>query len=210
MINEWLCSMLVRKRIAIKQMARKISKNSRAARQSDAYEMEAKVLADLPRPEKTDLTSILIRTTAKNEALLEAKLHKKDKNKIGKKSVGKKSAFSITSLDRDRVERALNVTNRLDGKIAKSVSRAKYVQSARKAGWDSTNELIKKETESLNKKNDSLAKIDTKDTKEDSLETSEKQMDIEPSEQEDIDPVQEPEVSKAGNIFSVLTDDVEV
>lgn len=194
----------------IEQMARKISKNSRAARQSDAYEMEAKVLADLPRPEKTDLTSILIRTTAKNEALLEAKLHKKDKNKVGKKSVAKKSALSITSLDRDRVERALNVTSRLDGKIAKSVSRAKYVQSARKAGWDSTNEFIKKETESLNKKYDYVTKIDIKDAKEDSLESSEKQMDIEPSEQEDIDPVQEPEVSKTGNIFSVLTDDVEV
>lgn len=191
-------------------MAKKISKNSRAARQSAAYEMEAKVLADLPRPEKTDLTNILIRTTAKNEALLEAKLQKKVKNKVGKKSIGKKSILSINSLDKDRVERALNITSRLDGKIAKSVSRAKYVQSARKAGWDTTNEFIKKETASLNKKYDDVTKIDTKDAKDDILETSEKEMDVVPTEQEDVDSVQEPEVGKTDNMFSVLTDDVEV
>ncbi|MCQ5086587.1 Alb1 domain-containing protein, partial [Cutibacterium acnes] len=39
---------------------------------------------------------------------------------------------------------------RPDDKIAKSISRAKYIQNTRKAGWDSTNETIKKELAFLN------------------------------------------------------------
>ncbi|CAI4037057.1 hypothetical protein SMKI_01G0120 [Saccharomyces mikatae IFO 1815] len=131
-------------------MAKKISKNSRAARQSDAFDPEVKDLSELPRAEKTDLTNILIRTAAKNEALLEAKISKKANKskrgkKINKKVLEDKLANSISSMDKDRLVKALNFTNRLDGKIAKSISRAKYIQNTRKAGWDSTNETIKKE-----------------------------------------------------------------
>lgn len=136
-------------------MAKKISKNSRAARQSDALEPEVKDLSELPRAEKTDLTNILIRTAAKNEALLEAKISKKANKskrgkKLNKKALEDKLANSISSMDRDRLVKALNFTNRLDGKIAKSISRAKYIQNTRKAGWDSTNETIKKELAFLN------------------------------------------------------------
>lgn len=136
-------------------MAKKISKNSRAARQSDALEPEVKDLSELSRAEKTDLTNILIRTAAKNEALLEAKISKKANKskrgkKLNKKALEDKLANSISSMDRDRLVKALNFTNRLDGKIAKSISRAKYIQNTRKAGWDSTNETIKKELAFLN------------------------------------------------------------
>ena len=147
-------TILVRYRLK-QNMAKKISKNSRAARQSDALEPEVKDLSELPRAEKTDLTNILIRTAAKNEALLEAKISKKANKskrgkKLNKKALEDKLANSISSMDRDRLVKALNFTNRLDGKIAKSISRAKYIQNTRKAGWDSTNETIKKELAFLN------------------------------------------------------------
>ena len=147
-------TILVRYRLK-QSMAKKISKNSRAARQSDALEPEVKDLSELPRAEKTDLTNILIRTAAKNEALLEAKISKKANKskrgkKLNKKALEDKLANSISSMDRDRLVKALNFTNRLDGKIAKSISRAKYIQNTRKAGWDSTNETIKKELAFLN------------------------------------------------------------
>lgn len=130
-------------------MSRKISKNSRAARQAEAYEPVAKSLADLPRAQKTDLTNILVRTAARNEALLNAKINKKrkEKGKINKKALEQKLLESANLMEKDKIERALKVTNRLDGKIAKSISRARYVQSARKAGWESTNLSIRRELE---------------------------------------------------------------
>ncbi|CCC67323.1 hypothetical protein NCAS_0A07650 [Naumovozyma castellii] len=129
-------------------MAKKNGKNTRNARQAESFELASTDLEKLPRAEKTDLSNILIRTAAKNEALLEKKMARKGKNdrsKITKKTLEKKLASSITAMDKDRLEKALNFTNRLDGKIAKSKSRAKFVQSTRKAGWDSTNEAIKRD-----------------------------------------------------------------
>ena len=46
-------------------MAKKISKNSRAARQYDLTDLAPKELQNLPRAENTDLTNIMIRTAAK-------------------------------------------------------------------------------------------------------------------------------------------------
>ena len=103
-------TILVRYRLK-QSMAKKISKNSRAARQSDALEPEVKDLSELPRAEKTDLTNILIRTAAKNEALLEAKISKKANKskrgkKLNKKALEDKLANSISSMDRDRLVKA--------------------------------------------------------------------------------------------------------
>ncbi|KAL3228639.1 Shuttling pre-60S factor ECM1 [Nakaseomyces bracarensis] len=127
-------------------MVKKISKNSRAARQG-LLDVAPRELEKLPRAENTDLTNIMIRTAAKNESLLEAKMRKKKdtKNKVGKKDLQKKINKTERILEKERLARALNITNRLDGKIAKSIQRAKYVQTSRKAGWDSTNEQIKRE-----------------------------------------------------------------
>ncbi|CAL9737955.1 shuttling pre-60S factor Ecm1p [Monosporozyma servazzii] len=132
-------------------MARKITKNSRNARQAKGFFDEADVesLNDLPRAEKTDLSNIMIRTAAKNEALLDAKINKKrgDKKKVSKKTLEDRLSSSISQLDKGRLKRALNISNKLDGKISKSIARAKYVQSSRKAGWDTTNSVIKKQLE---------------------------------------------------------------
>lgn len=185
-------------------MAKKVSKHSRAARRGLNEGPESKSLAQLPRAEKTDLTNILTRTAAKNEALLEAKLHKKNKNKVGKKSLKSKLSDSVLSTEKERFERALNIANRLDGKIAKSVSRAKYVQNARKAGWDTTNEQIRKEitvTEKQAPLGDKEPKAELEDAMEDEdpieddIENSEKTTDVEASSK---------------NLFNVLVDDVEV
>lgn len=130
-------------------MAKKIGKNSRAARQAAGLYDDPKVesLKDLPRAQKTDLSNIMIRTAAKNEALLDAKIKKKrnDKKKIDKKNLEEKLSKSVTHMDKERLIRALNISNKLDGKISKAIARAKYVQSSRKAGWDTTNEIIKRE-----------------------------------------------------------------
>ncbi|QLG73128.1 hypothetical protein HG535_0E02120 [Zygotorulaspora mrakii] len=179
------------------KMARKISKNSRAARNGEVAEPEAKTLESLPRVGKTDLTNILIRTTAKNEALLEAKLQRKTKKRVGKKS----SVKSDSSVSAEKLERALNITGRLDGKIAKSIDRAKYIQNARKAGWDNTNEKIKKELAILHKKDLDQGKEKTKDLDEDHMKDS-----IESDDQDE----EKPGKVKTENLFSILPDDVEV
>ena len=135
-------------------MAKKIGKNSRTARQAAGLydDPEVESLKDLPRAQKTDLSNIMIRTAAKNEALLDAKIKKKrdDRKKIGKKSLEEKLSKSVTHMDKERLTRALNISNKLDGKISKAIDRAKYVQSSRKAGWDTTNEIIKRELQLVN------------------------------------------------------------
>ncbi|AAS52338.1 ADR419Cp [Eremothecium gossypii ATCC 10895] len=175
-------------------MAKKISKHSRAARRNEVAEPEARSLATLPRAEKTDITSTLIRTAGKNEALLEAKMNKQrsKKQRVTKKS-SKEAAMSI---DKERLERALNFTSRLDGKRQKSITRAKYVQSARKAGWDATNTMIRKELGDLKDLSPGQEGED-KDAMEEEREPEE-----EPEQTLDA-------VTEAPNIFSSLADDVE-
>ncbi|CCK70672.1 Ecm1p KNAG_0E04190 [Huiozyma naganishii CBS 8797] len=134
-------------------MRKPVSRNSRAARQAaGAYDdPNVDTLADVPRAEKTDLSNVVIRAAAKNEALLDAKINKRRrgdrKNRVGKKFLEERLAASATSSDKGRLERALNITNRLDGKISRSISRAKYVQASRKAGWDMTNDNIRREAQ---------------------------------------------------------------
>ncbi|GCF00017.1 60S ribosomal protein subunit export [Zygosaccharomyces mellis] len=189
-------------------MAKKVSRNSRAARQAEAFEPEAKTLSELPRPEKTDLSNILIRTTAKNEALLEAKINKKSKKKVDKKKSKEKAVKDLTHLDRNRMEKALNFGSRLDGKISKSTSRAKYIQNIRKAGWDTTNELIRKELAALQddrKSSKSKARND-----DDPDEMKDEPNEGEGDEMETEDPAEElkPQESSA-NRFGVLPVDNE-
>lgn len=180
-------------------MAKKISRNSRAARNGEACEPEAKSLEQLPRAEKTNLTNVLLRTTAKNEALLEAKLHKKSKNKISKK----RSSTLSNSLDAGKVERALNITSRLDGKIAKSINRAKYIQTARKAGWDSTNDKIKKELATLHNEESNTETKKADELEEDIIEDTDNGGNSKQGSEGSQD-------STPKNVFSLLKDDVEV
>lgn len=180
-------------------MAKKISKHSRAARRSEIEtEPEAASLKALPRAEKTDLANILIRTAAKNEALLDAKIQKKqDRKKMFKQQNTKKALESrlqnaLNNTDKNRLEHALNITNRLDGKISKSIARAKYVQNSRKANWDQINDLLKP------KSNNDAKSTKEKDDMEEDIE------DDLYSDDEDSKKKQAPQ-----NMFSLLNTDVE-
>lgn len=192
-------------------MVRKITKNSRNARQAKGLfdEADAESLNDLPRAEKTDLSNIMIRTAAKNEALLDAKLNKKrgDKKRVGKKSLEERLSKSITQLDKDRLSRALNISNRLDGKISKSIARAKYVQSSRKAGWDTTNNIIKKELDSVN---DDEADKKKKKKSGDDEENMEDDEELEqPYDAEAEETTKEKKDTTPANIFALLENEVE-
>lgn len=196
-------------------MARKIGKNSRNARQAAGLydDPEVESLKDLPRAQKTDLSNIMIRTAAKNEALLDAKIKKKrnDKKKLGKKSLEEKLSKSVTHMDKERLTRALNISNKLDGKISKAIARAKYVQSSRKAGWDTTNEIIKRELQLFN------GEYNNKNQGKKKIINGEEVMEEDDSENEEIeepfiDEDYENEQNKKKvptNIFSVLESEVE-
>lgn len=193
-------------------MARKIGKNSRNARQAAGLfdEPDVESLNDLPRAEKTDLSNILIRTAAKNEALLDAKIKKKrgdNKKRIGKKSLEDRLAKSITQMDKDRLTKALNISNRLDGKISRSIARAKYVQTSRKAGWDATNQAIRKELDHSNidgektkKKNDEDADMENDEDLEQPFMEEEEEAEKEKAKKDN---------NKSVNMFALLDAEVE-
>ncbi|GAV52736.1 hypothetical protein ZYGR_0AI00180 [Zygosaccharomyces rouxii] len=191
-------------------MAKKVSRNSRAARQAEAFEPEAKTLAELPRTEKTDLSNILIRTTAKNEALLEAKINKKSRKKVDKKRAKEKAVKDLTHLDRSRMEKALNFSSRLDGKIAKSTSRAKYIQNIRKAGWDTTNELIRKELATLQEDPKSARSKPHGEDDPDAMKDEPSEQEEDGDEMETEDPAEElkPQENRT-NMFGILPVDNE-
>lgn len=116
-------------------MAKKISKHSRAARRGliDAESSaEVKSLESLPR-ENSGVKKSIIRTTIKNENLLNKKL---EKNRIKKTNKKKTSAL------KHKLERSGRLSGVLETKIEKSIARAKYVQNARKSGWDKINQGI--------------------------------------------------------------------
>ena len=125
---------------------RKFSKHSRAARQGalDAFEPEVESLSKLPRAENTNLSNILIRTASKNKSLLDAKIAKEKQKKLDKKKTltDEKLLKINNAIDKQKLVRSLKIIHKLDGKISKSIARAKFVQSTRKAGWDLINKKI--------------------------------------------------------------------
>lgn len=84
---------------------------------------EAKKLANIPKGEDNEVRKSIIRTTIKNENLLARKMESKVKKKQPKK----------------KLLRASNLDGVLASKIQQSIERAKYVQGARKAGWEQIN-----------------------------------------------------------------------
>lgn len=193
-------------------MARKISKNSRNARQAKGFFDEADVesLNDLPRAEKTDLSNIMIRTAAKNEALLDAKINKKrgDKKKVGKKTLEDRLSKSISQLDKDRLKRALNISNKLDGKISKSIARAKYVQSSRKAGWDTTNSVIKKQLEGIIDAAEADKKKKKKSGEDDEIMADDGEIE-KPFDGEDEEKSEQKKEDTPTNMFALLENEVD-
>ncbi|ODV79007.1 uncharacterized protein CANTADRAFT_26088 [Suhomyces tanzawaensis NRRL Y-17324] len=115
-------------------MAKKISKHSRAARRGEVDE-GIKELEKLPKAESDGVKKSIIRTTIKNENLLNAKMESSRVKKNKKK----------TNSLKHRLERSDKLSGVLSTKIEQSIARAKYVQNARKAGWDQINKNIKNE-----------------------------------------------------------------
>ncbi|CUM53979.1 unnamed protein product [Debaryomyces tyrocola] len=115
-------------------MAKKISKHSRAARRGLVEDLgEAKDLASLPKPESDDVRKSIIRTTIKNEDLLNKKMENQRIKKMNRKK---------TNSLKHRLERSNKVDGVLSTKIEQSIARAKYVQNSRKAAWDQINKGI--------------------------------------------------------------------
>lgn len=99
----------------------------------DNDEGEASSLASIPKPENDDVKKSIIRTTIKNENLLAKKM---ENSKIRKSNKKKTSAL------KHKVERSDKLTGVLATKIEQSIARAKYVQNARKSGWEQINKTI--------------------------------------------------------------------
>lgn len=94
---------------------------------------EAKDLASLPKPESDDVKKSIIRTTIKNEGLLNKKMENQRIKKMNRKK---------TNSLKHRLERSNKVDGVLSTKIEQSIARAKYVQNSRKAAWDQINKGI--------------------------------------------------------------------
>lgn len=102
-------------------------------------------MTNVPRAEKTDLTSAIIRATVKkNEDLLSNKMAK---TKESKNKITKKENKLVTNMNKIKLEKALALTDRLEGKISKSKQRSRMVQTVRKSNWDMVNAEAKSEME---------------------------------------------------------------
>lgn len=85
----------------------------------------------MAKGENSDVRKSIIRTTIKNENLLAKKM---ENDAIRKKSNKRK-----TSALKHKLDRNLKLDGVLASKIQQSIDRAKYVQTARKLGWDQIN-----------------------------------------------------------------------
>lgn len=88
----------------------------------------------MPKAENSDVKKSIIRTTIKNENLLAKKM---ELNRIKKKGNKK-----LNSALKHKSERTSKLQGVLSTKIQQSIERAKYVQNARKSGWDKINKSI--------------------------------------------------------------------
>lgn len=147
----------------------KISKNSRAAKRAGvSTRNELKELQNVARAEKTDFSRVHIKQAIleKNSNLLQSKIDRKRESKI-KNNINKRKEKIIAQYKLSQnsklenlkidnkallanIEKSLNISNQLHNKIMKSKQRARYVQSARKAGWEQTNAMAKQEIEQVN------------------------------------------------------------
>ncbi|KAF5208948.1 60S ribosomal protein subunit export [Clavispora lusitaniae] len=101
-------------------------------------------LENIPKAENDDVKKSIIRTTIKNENLLAKKM---EMDKIRKKGAKRK-----TSALKSKTDRGSRVEGILATKIQQSIERSKYVQSARKAGWDKINKTIEIKNDLLEEK----------------------------------------------------------
>ncbi|CCH44988.1 hypothetical protein BN7_4567 [Wickerhamomyces ciferrii] len=178
-----------------------VSKHSRAARRNEIDDGEVKSLSSLPRAEKTDLTSAIIRaTTKKNEDLLNDKMKKKEKPSSITKDLNQKAKDQLTNLNKSKMEKAIMQSDILQDKILKSKQRSKYVQTARKQNWDAINQAALAEKARLDQEGKETKAETPQDEDEDAME-----------EEEDFfnEGKQEPQQAPQRNVFDLLNDEVE-
>lgn len=139
------------------KMAKKggISKNSRAARRGQVDQFtssEAKELASIPRLEKTDTVTPLIRSSlGKNQQLLNEKLNRvtrkdmklKPGDHIITNHTNKKKQHMVSKTIRTKQHKFESVDGRLGKKIEEALKRKKRVSNLRKTGWEKINEIAK-------------------------------------------------------------------
>lgn len=90
-------------------------------------------MANIPKEDDNEVRRSIIRTTIKNENLLNKKMENSKVKKYNRKK---------TSALRHRLDRSVKTDGVLSHKIEQSIQRAKFVQSARKANWDKINKSI--------------------------------------------------------------------
>lgn len=115
-------------------------------------------MASVPK-ESDDVKKSIIRTTIKNENLLARKM---EIEKIKKRGNKKK-----TSTLKHRIDRTDKVAGVLSTKIQQSVERARFVQNARKAGWDQINRTIVIKNDLVEKAANAAAGKDAEEEEED-------------------------------------------
>lgn len=81
-----------------------------------------------------DVKKNIIRTTIKNENLLQKKLENQRIKKINKRKSNAK---------RQKAERSSKHDGILKSKIEQSISRARYIQSSRRSNWDQINDSLR-------------------------------------------------------------------
>lgn len=112
----------------------KISKHSRAARRGLIRDVgEARDLELVPKVDGGEIKKTIIRNTISNENLLNRKM---ENSRIRKHNKKKTSALV------HKVERNQKLGGVLITKIEQSITRARYIQGLRKAGWDQINKSI--------------------------------------------------------------------
>lgn len=178
-----------------------VSKHSRAARRNEIDEPEAKSLASLPRAEKTDLTSAIIRaTTKKNEDLLNNKMKKKEP----KSQIQKDDARKASNLNKLKMEKAIMQNEILQDKILKSKQRSKYVQTSRKQNWDAINQSANEFKVSRSATPQAAGEQQSEENDPDAMDEEEKfYSDDEQEEDDDIT------FKPQRNAFDLLNDEVE-
>lgn len=175
-----------------------VSKHSRAARRGEIVDGEAKLLERIANTENNDIKKSIIRTTIKNENLLARKM---ELNRVRKKGNKKNS-----SADKHKSDRGIKVEGILATKIQQSIDRARFVQNARKSGWEQINKSVNLQPRKENA--EELAKTQAQIEKEEEDEYV-KQFYIDAGKEEDAGKKEvKKEEAKAnalkGNVFALL------
>lgn len=167
-----------------------VSKHSRAARRGEIDEGgEARLLEKLAK-ENDGVKKSIIRTSIKNENLLAKKMENLKIRKANRKK---------TSALKHRLERSGKVDGVLQSKIEQSIARAKYVQGARKSGW-----------EQINNKIDILGASEEADKKKPAKEIEREEEDayvdqfFKSDDEKDDSPSHQVPVANSGNVFAAL------